>query len=110
MDCYKLYNDNTLLRVEKSGFQAYIGTVFCVAPTCTNDVLLMTDDPEELQLMLDIAFDYSGMENYLLQPVKSVIMVTEQSKRAASKVDREWNLGDVPMWNQRHIWVFCVVQ
>ena len=101
-DCYKLYKNNALLRVEKSGFGASIGTVFCGAPTCADDVLLMTDDPDELQLMLDIAFDYSGMANYLLQPVKSVIVVAEPSKRAASeatagKGDREWNLGGVPM-------------
>ena len=101
-DCYKLYKNNALLRVEKSGFGASIGTVFCGAPTCADDVLLMTDDPDELQLMLDIAFDYSGMENYLLQPVKSVIVVAEPSKRAATKAtadrgDREWNLGGVPM-------------
>ena len=101
-DCYKLYKNNALLRVEKSGFGASIGTVFCGAPTCADDVLLMTHDPDELQLMLDIAFDYSGMENYLLQPVKSVIVVAEPSKRAASKAtagkgDREWNLGGVPM-------------
>ena len=89
--------------------------MFCGAPICEDDVLLMNDDPDELQLMLGIAFDYSGMENYLLQPVKSVIVVAEPSKRAASKaaagkVDREWNLGGVPMWNQRHIWVCRVVQ
>ena len=47
--------------------------------------------------MLDVAFDYSSMENYLLQPVKSVTVVAEPSKRAAHKVNREWNLGGVPM-------------
>ena len=35
--------------------------------------------------MLDIAFDYSGMENYLLQPVKSVSVVAEPSKRVANR-------------------------
>ena len=39
---------------------------------------------------------------YLLQPVKSVIVVAEPSKRASSiaatgKVDREWNLYGVPL-------------
>ena len=47
--------------------------------------------------MLDMAFDYSGMENYLLQPMKSVIVIAEPRKRAAKKVYREWNLGGVPM-------------
>ena len=37
------------------------------------------------------------MENYLLQPVKSVIVVAERSKRAVYTVNREWNLGGVPM-------------
>ena len=79
-DCYKLYKSNALLRVEKSSFGASIGTVFCGAPTCGDDVLLMTDDPDELKLMLE-----SGIENYPLQPVKSVIVVAESSKRAASQ-------------------------
>ena len=47
--------------------------------------------------MLDMAFDYSGMENFLLQPVKSVIIVAEPSKRTASKEDRVWDLGGAPM-------------
>ena len=55
-DCYKLYKSNALLRVEKSGCGASIGTVFCGAPTCADDVLLMTDDPGELKLMLYIAY------------------------------------------------------
>ena len=67
---YKLYANNALLRMERSGLGASIGTVFCGAPTCANDVLFITDEPDELQLMLDMAFDYSGMENFLLQPVK----------------------------------------
>ena len=47
--------------------------------------------------MLDMAFDYSGMENFLLQLVKSVIIVTKPSKRTANKEDIVWNLGGAPM-------------
>ena len=47
--------------------------------------------------MLDMAFDYSGMENFLLQSVTSVITVADPSKRTASKEDRVWNLGGAPM-------------
>ena len=86
-----------MLRVDKSGYGASIGTVFCGAPTCADDMLFATDDPDELQQMLDMAFDYTSMENYLLQPVKSVIVVAEPSKRAVYKVNGEWNLGGVPM-------------
>ena len=96
-DFYKLYANYALLRVDKSGYGASIGTIFCGAPTCADDMLFATDDADELQQMLDKAFDYSSMENYLLQPVKSVIVVAEPSKRAVYKVNREWNLGGVPM-------------
>ena len=58
-DFYKLYANNALLRVERSGLGASIGTVFCGAPTCADDVLFITDEPDELRLMLDMAFDYS---------------------------------------------------
>ena len=95
-DFYKLYANNALLRVDKSGYGASIGTVFCGAPACADDMLFATDDPDELQQMLDMALDYSSMENYLLQPVKSVIVVAEPSKRAVYNVNREWNLGGVP--------------
>ena len=45
-DCYKLYKNKALLRVEKSCFEASIGTVFCGAFTGADNVLLMTDDPD----------------------------------------------------------------
>ena len=99
-DFYKLYAwyaNNALLRVERSGLGASIGTVFCGAPTCADDVMFITDKPYELQLMLDMGFDYSGMENLLLQPVKGVFIVAEPSKRTASKEDRVWDLGGTPM-------------
>ena len=96
-DFYKLYANNALLRVERSGYGASIGTVFCGAPTCADDMLFISDDPDELQLMLDMGFDYSSMENYLLQPVKSVIVVAEPNKRKQYNSDREWNLGGAPM-------------
>ena len=70
-----------MLRVERSGYGASIGTVFCGVPTCADDMLFISDDPDELQLMLDMGFDYSSMENYLLQPVKSGIVVAEANKR-----------------------------
>ena len=55
-DFYKLYANNALLRVERSGLGASIGTVFCGAPMCADDVLFITDEPDELQLMLDNGF------------------------------------------------------
>ena len=76
--------------------------MFCDEPTCADDVLLITDEPDELQLMLDIAFDYSGMENYLLKSVKHAIVVAEPGKTAASKRQRLARL----IWSGT--WVVCI--
>ena len=54
---------NALLRVEKSGLGTSICTVFYGAATCADDKLFITDGPDELQLMQDMAFDYSGLES-----------------------------------------------
>ena len=43
-------------------------------------MLFISDDLDELQLMLDTGLDSSRMENSLLQPVKSVIAVAEPNK------------------------------
>ena len=37
-------------------------------------VLLLADEEEVLQFLLNIAVDNSILENYLLQPVKSVLL------------------------------------
>ena len=55
-DFYKLYANNALLRVDKFGYDAFIGTVFCGASTCADDMLFATHDPDELQQMLEIGF------------------------------------------------------
>ena len=51
-----------------------IGHVICVAPACADDNVVAVDCPEVLQSLLDIGVDYSKMERYILQSVKSVVI------------------------------------
>jgi hypothetical protein len=44
------------------------------APTCADDVALISNNPLELQTMIDIVVDFSKREGYLLQPTKSVVL------------------------------------
>ena len=63
----------TLLdRIQETGKRCYIGEICCAAPTCADDMLVLTE--YAMQFLLNIAVDNSIMEKYLLQPVKSVLL------------------------------------
>ncbi|MEW8547615.1 MAG: reverse transcriptase family protein, partial [Candidatus Thiodiazotropha sp.] len=92
-DLYKVYNNRLLDRLMCTGMGARIGNVCCVAPTCADDVALASDDKVTLQSLVDIAVDYSKMELYKLQPVKSVVL--EMLNGSRKKVNK--SAGDLVM-------------
>ena len=73
-DFYKVYNDGHLDRLTIAKNATRIGPVICVAPACADDTVVAADCPKVLQSLLDIGVDYSKMERYILQPVKSVVI------------------------------------
>ena len=72
------------------------GPVICVAPACADDTVVATDCPEVLQSLLDFVVDYSKMERYTLQPVKSVVIeILNKLRRSREKSNNSWDLdGD----------------
>ena len=92
-DLYKLYINDLLKNTEKSGLGAKIGTIHCAAPTCADDVALVSDNPHELQVLINMAFHYSCKERYKLQPLKSVILPIYPNKRKISEITHTWSLG-----------------
>ena len=48
--------------------------ICCAAPTCADDMLVLTDEEVAMQSLLNMAVDNSILEKYLLQPVKSVLL------------------------------------
>ena len=53
----------------------HIGPIFCGIPTVANDVTLISNDPHELQTMLDIQLHHSNKLRYQISEQKSVILV-----------------------------------
>lgn len=74
-DMYKVYNNKLLDRLESTMLGVKIGGINCVAPTCADDTTLLSRNRSALQTLINISVDYSNMEHYLLQPVKSVVQV-----------------------------------
>jgi hypothetical protein len=49
-------------------------SIACCAPTCADDIALAGSNPLDIQILVNIASDYSAREAYTLQPTKSVII------------------------------------
>ena len=95
-DFYKVYNDGLLDRLTIAKNATRIGPVICVAPACADDTVVAADCPEVLQSLLDIGVNYSKMERYILQPVKSVVIeILNKLRRSREKSNNSWDLdGD----------------
>ena len=73
-DLFKLFGNDLLDRLKIRGIGSHIGDISCIAPTCTDDIVIASDRRDTLQTLLNIAVNYSFQEHYLLQPVKSVLL------------------------------------
>ena len=81
-----MYNDGLFDRLTIAKNATRIGPVICIAPACA-------DCPEVLQPLLDIGVDYSKMERYIHQPVKSVVIeILNKLRRSREKSNNSCDL------------------
>jgi hypothetical protein len=64
-------------------------------PSYADDVALLSDDPDQLQLMLNVAEDYASRWYYSFGAHKSVIMVFGESTRSRNELRKKrcWSIG-----------------
>lgn len=79
-DLYKVYVNPLLDSLANIGLGGHIGNIYCCAPTCADDVALISNNPVELQMMINIAANFSRQEGYMLQPTKSVVLPIKSTK------------------------------
>ena len=60
--------------MQESNLGAKISNINCCAPTCADDIAFAGSNPLDIQVLVNIASDYSAREAYTLQPTKSVII------------------------------------
>jgi hypothetical protein len=58
----------------------YIGTNYCGIPTVADDVTLISHDPMELQIMLNVQAEHANSKRYLVSQQKSSIVVMNGSQ------------------------------
>lgn len=88
-DLYKLYGNRQLDRLTELGIGFHLGEICCVAPTAADDMALAASTLTALQTLVNMSVDYSLMENYLLQPVKSVILAVLNEGNASRSINTD---------------------
>jgi hypothetical protein len=73
-ELYKIYNNTLLEQLEEARRGIYIGSIYCSAPMCADDVALLANTPTDLQIQINIAAEYSRIQRYKLQPSKSMVL------------------------------------
>ena len=71
---YKVYVDPGLDRVTNRMIGGIVREIPCPIPTCADDMTELSDSKEEVQTLVDEGDNYSTLERYLLQLVKSVVI------------------------------------
>lgn len=87
---YKLMVNELLNTITGSSLGSKIGPFSLAAPTCADDMLLLSHDPDDLQGLLDIVLAYSHDQRYTLHPTKSMVLVYDQKR---TKTAGPWSLG-----------------
>ena len=63
---YKLYDNGLFDRLQLTSVGCHIGEISCAVPGCADDVAILAETKSILQLLVDIAVDYSVMNYFFL--------------------------------------------
>ena len=91
---YKVYVNGFMIELRMNSLGKWIGYIYVGCPACADDVLLITEDPEELQIMFAIAKSYSGCHRYVIHPQKTQVVCKHCSLAANGCARQEWNIGE----------------
>ena len=72
---YKLYINQLLntCMYETTGIGYRIGNIRVNSTTCADDIALISEEQDQTQIFINMAYDYAYMEGYELQPTRSVV-------------------------------------
>jgi hypothetical protein len=91
-DLYKIFSNDRLLSLEKSGIGLQIGSIYAGAPAVADDQLLLANSRWELQGMMSICQEYAEDHMEILHPLKT--KVTEYIVKPSNTTHINWTLGE----------------
>ena len=94
---YKVYVNGLLVEIRRNSLGKFIGHIYVGCPTCADDVLMITEDPDEMLMMLAIASAFSGEKRYIIHLQKTNIVCKRCDTRDKQAVCTEWMLGTKPI-------------
>jgi hypothetical protein len=71
---YKLYINQLLNMYETTGMGYRIGNIRVNSTACADDIALISEEQDQAQILINMAYDYAYMKGYELQPTKSVVL------------------------------------
>ena len=90
-DLYKVFIDELLRIMKEKRLGLRIGSVYIGCPTCADDVALVALTPDELQIMLYEALNYSKRKRYNIHPTKTSVVDISVYKL---NEEFKWTLGE----------------
>ena len=81
-DLYKVHINPLLDRLQDSNLGIKIGNIYCASSACADDLTVGCKEITEGQTMVNETHDFSLMERYDLQPVKSVCLTAQHGNNA----------------------------
>ena len=96
-DLYKLYINPLLNMLETSNLGCRIGNILCNTSACADDVALMSKKTTDMQVQINMANTFAGMEGYKLQPKKSVAINIKPKPTKKETLLEEYTLNEAIM-------------
>ncbi|CAC5392694.1 unnamed protein product [Mytilus coruscus] len=97
---YTLYVQNLLEELKNNSIGFHLGNIYIGAPTCADDIALLSSDTSKMQLMLDIIGRYADQHQYNIHPTKTKIVQCN-----TKDIDNKWLLKGtiIEPTNAKHI-------
>ena len=99
---YKQYVDPLLNLLDDGRTGCHVGHVQIAAPTCADDIALVANTPQDMQIMLDLAYNFSKRKGYSLQPKKCVIVTYGPQSTSSNQLSGPWVQILYPMSSQQY--------
>ena len=71
---YKVFVNSLLKTFEDRKVGAHLGSLYCGIPTVADDVTLVSNDPNELQVMLSVQSSFANKQRFIISTKKSCVL------------------------------------